>query len=47
MLTADLVCNNIDRYVEKLRSVSDLVTVDRKQVGTDTVITLTVKRGVS
>ena len=47
VLTADLVCSNIDRYVEKLRSVSDLVTVDKKEVGTDMVITLTVKRGVS
>mgnify|MGYP003290248474 CR=1 FL=1 len=47
VLTADLVCNNIDRYVEKLRSVSDLVSVDKREVGTDMVITLTVKRGVS
>ena len=45
VLTADLVCNNIDRYVEKLRSVSDLVSVDKKQVGEDTVITLTVRKG--
>lgn len=47
ILTADLVCNNIDRYVEKLRSVSDLVSVDKREVGTDMIITLTVKRGVS
>ncbi len=47
VLTADLVCSNIDRYVEKLRSVSDLVSVDKREVGTDTVITLTVKKGVS
>ena len=32
ILTADLVCNNIDRYVEKLRSVSDLVSVTRKRL---------------
>ncbi|MBO4980010.1 MAG: ParB/RepB/Spo0J family partition protein [Clostridia bacterium] len=47
VLTADLVCNNIDRYVEKLRSVSDLVSVEKREVGTDTVITLTVKKGAS
>ena len=46
VLTADLVRNNIDRYLEKLQSVSDLVSVDRKEVGTNTVITLTVKREV-
>ncbi len=47
VLTSDLVCNNIDRYLEKLQSVSDLVSVERKEVGTSTVITLTVKREVS
>ena len=46
ILTSELVCNNIDRYLEKLQSVSDLVSVDRKEVGTSTVITLTVKREV-
>ncbi len=46
VLTSELVCNNIDRYVEKLRSVSDLVSVDKREVGTSTVITLTVKREV-
>lgn len=45
-LTSELVCNNIDRYVEKLRSVSDLVTVDRKVTEEKTIIILTVNREV-
>ena len=41
--SSQLVCNNIDRYVQKLCSFSKLVSVDKKEVGGDTVITLTVK----
>ncbi|MBO5305361.1 MAG: ParB/RepB/Spo0J family partition protein [Clostridia bacterium] len=46
VLTSDLVCNNIDRYLEKLLTVSDLVSVDRKEVEIGTIITLTVRKGV-
>lgn len=46
VLTSELVCNNIDRYLEKLQSVSDLVSVQRQEIGTQTVITLIVKKEV-
>lgn len=46
VLTADVVCSNIDRYVEKLCSVSSLVSVEKQIVGENAVITLTVKREV-
>ena len=43
LTSPQLVCNNIDRYVQKLCAFSKLVSVDKKEVGGDTVITLTVK----
>ncbi len=46
ILTADVVCSNIDRYVDKLCSVSNLVSAEKKIVGENTVITLTVKKEV-
>ena len=46
VLTADVVCSNIDRYVEKLCSASSLVSVEKQIVGENAVITLTVKREV-
>ena len=45
LTSSQLVCNNIDRYVQKLCSFSKLVSVDKKEIGGDTVITLTVKNG--
>ena len=45
LTSSQLVCNNIDRYVQKLCSFSKLVSVDKKEVDGDTVITLTVKSG--
>ncbi len=44
LTSSQLVCNNIDRYVQKLCSFSKLVSVDKKEVGGDTIITLTVKK---
>lgn len=43
LTSSQLVCNNIDRYVQKLCSFSKLVTVDKKEMGGNVVITLTVK----
>lgn len=43
LTSSQLVCNNIDRYVQKLCSFSKLVSVDKKEIGGNTVITLTVK----
>lgn len=41
--TSEFVCNNIDRYVEKLCAYSNLVSVDKKESPESTIITLTVK----